>query len=86
MTSYKVIFHPHVIRRDLPKLPKKDASRIIERIKRLADDPRPSGSTKLSNREELRLRQGNWRVLYVVDDNERIVQIVKVRHRSEVYK
>lgn len=62
-------------------------SRLIEKIKSLADQPRPSGSEKLAGRQNLyRVRQGNYRVIYFVDDKSRVVDVVKVGHREDVYR
>jgi mRNA interferase RelE/StbE len=52
----------------------------------LADDPRPPGSEKLSGQDRYRLRQGDYRVVYGVDDELRIVEVVKIGHRREVYR
>jgi mRNA interferase RelE/StbE len=60
-------------------------TRLIEKIKSLAAQPRPSGSEKLAGRPNLyRVRQGNYRVIYSVDDQSRVVDVVKVGHRGAV--
>ena len=60
---------------------------LIEKIKSLATQPRPSGSEKLAGRSNLyRVRQGNYRVIYSVDDQSRVVDVVKVGHRRDVYR
>jgi len=62
-------------------------TRLIEKIKSLATQPRPSGSEKLAGRPNLyRVRQGNYRVVYSVDDQARVVDVVKVGHRRDVYR
>jgi len=62
-------------------------SRLIDKIKSLAVQPRPSGSEKLAGRTNLyRVRQGNYRVIYSVDDQSRVVDVVKVGHRRDVYR
>ena len=62
-------------------------NRLVERIKSLSIQPRPSGSEKLAGRSNLyRVRQGNYRVIYSVDDQSRVVDIVKVGHRKDVYR
>jgi mRNA interferase RelE/StbE len=62
-------------------------TRLIEMIKTLATQPRPSGSEKLAGRPNLyRVRQGNYRVIYSVDDETRVVDVVKVGHRRDVYR
>ena len=70
----------------LDVLPKKDLARIAAKIQRLAVRPRPSGSEKLSGEEKYRLRQGDYRVLYSIDDKGMTVTIVKVGHRREIYR
>ena len=62
-------------------------ARLIERIKSLASLPRASGSEKLAGRRNLyRIRQGSYRVIYSVDDLSRVVDVVKVGHRRDVYR
>jgi mRNA interferase RelE/StbE len=62
-------------------------TRLIEKVKSLATQPRPSGSEKLAGRPDLyRVRQGNYRVIYSVDDEARVVDVVKVGHRRDVYQ
>jgi mRNA interferase RelE/StbE len=65
-----------VSRPDLPKL--------IDRIRSLAREPRPPGCQKLSGQEAYRVRQGDYRVIYTVNDQARLIEIVKVGHRKEV--
>ena len=85
MAAYNIFFRDSV-RKDLEAIPKGDLQRIIERIGRLADDPRPIGSEKLSGQEKYRVRQGNYRIVYSIQDNELTVWVVKVGHRREVYR
>lgn len=65
----------------------RELRRLIERIRALAQKPRPAGVEKLSTLERYRIRQGDWRILYVyeIDDGARVVTIVKVGHRKKVY-
>ncbi|HLQ77397.1 MAG TPA: type II toxin-antitoxin system RelE/ParE family toxin [Terriglobia bacterium] len=66
---------------------KKDRKRIASRIQALATDPRPPGSEKLAGEEnKYRIRQGNYRVVYSVDDRRRTVLIVRIGNRKEVYR
>ncbi len=65
---------------------KKDRQRVVERIRRLADDPRPPGCQKLSGRDRFRVRQGAYRILYSIEDERLIVCVVKVGHRKHVYR
>ena len=86
MALYKIEINKKVRKKDLPSIPRKDISRIIERIKDLANDPYPTGAVRLKGREEWRIRQGDYRVLYIVEEKIITVFVVKVGHRREVYK
>jgi len=72
--------------RELRATPKQDMRRIVARIQGLAQHPRPSGCEKLSEHERYRVRQGDYRIVYAVDDESRTVEIVKIGHRREVYR
>ena len=65
---------------------KKDRERIATRINALAAEPRPPGSEKLEGEDKYRVRQGNYRIVYSVDDHSRIVVITKIGDRKEVYR
>jgi mRNA interferase RelE/StbE len=85
MASYELAFKKSVVK-DLRVLPKQDVKRIMQRIRSLADDPRPEGYEKLSSQERYRVRQGIYRIIYEIDDNRLIVLVVKVGHRRDVYR
>ena len=85
MENYKVFFRKSAAD-ELGRIPKKDLARIVERIRSLESDARPRGCEKLSALERYRIRQGDYRIVYAIDDDDRTVDIVKVGHRSEVYK
>ena len=85
MAGYSIFFKESV-RKDLESIPKRDLQRIMERIASLADNPRPPGSEKLSGQEKYRIRQGNYRIIYSIEENRLIVMVVKVGHRREVYR
>jgi mRNA interferase RelE/StbE len=72
--------------KELDRLPESIHERLSRRILGLEDNPRPQGAKKLSNREEYRLRVGQYRVLYTIDVEHKIVEIVAVGHRREVYR
>jgi len=72
--------------RELRTIPKPDLRRVTERMRGLAQDPRPTGSEKLSGHDRYRVRQGDYRIVYAVDDETRTVKVVKVGHRREVYR
>jgi mRNA interferase RelE/StbE len=65
---------------------KRDRQRVIERISKLAEDPRPTGSEKISGQDKYRVRQGRYRILYTIEDQDLLVQLVKVGHRKEIYR
>jgi mRNA interferase RelE/StbE len=69
--------------KELEIIPSRDLSRIMERIESLAGDPMPAGSKKLSGEEKYRIRQGNYRILYLIEDDLLIVYVVKVAHRKD---
>lgn len=73
-------------KKELKKIPKAELRKILQKIESLAEDPRPPSSTKLTNQEKYRIRQGNYRIVYSINDDELIVWIVKAGHRKEVYK
>lgn len=66
---------------------KRDRGRIVSRINALASDPRPFGCEKLAGAVNAwRVRQGDYRILFTVDDEARVVDIFKIGHRREVYR
>ena len=71
--------------KEMGKLPTAVHARISQRILALEDNPRPRGARKLSGREEYRLRVGNYRVLYTIDDKGYLVIVFAVGHRRVVY-
>jgi mRNA interferase RelE/StbE len=85
MGRYKVIFRKSVTR-DLRPIPKRDIQRILSTIGSLSEDPRPPGCEKFSGEERFRVRQGNHRIIYEIIDDEVVVVVVKVGHRSNIYR
>jgi len=71
---------------ELRMLPEKDLKRVASRIVDLAVNPRPAGFDEVSGQDQYRIRQGNYRVVYVIDDVHRVVEIVKIRHRKDAYR
>jgi mRNA interferase RelE/StbE len=86
MARYEILLRRSVLGKDLSRIPKADARRIVESIRSLADDPRSPGSKRLSGKERYRVRHGNYRIVYSIQDQERSVWIVKVGHRADVYR
>jgi len=85
MAKYEVSLKKSVAK-DLRAIPKRDVGRILERIRSLAEEPRPAGCEKLSSQERYRIRQGVYRIIYEIEDNRLVVLVVKVGHRREVYQ
>ena len=84
MAAYKLFFKKSV-QKDFDAIPKRDLKRILKRISALAEDPRPSGCEKLTGQERYRLRQGRYRIVYSIQDDELTVWVVKVGHRRNIY-
>ncbi len=84
MTFYQAIKTSAV--KEIESIPSKDRSRIVYRIQGLAENPRPPGCEKLSGQEKYRVRQGKYRILYQIFDDEVVVIVVKVGKRARVYK
>jgi mRNA interferase RelE/StbE len=73
--------------KDLEAIPsKRDRRRVVERIRQLAENPRPMGSEKISGQDKYRIRPGRYRILYTIEAQDLIVQVVKVGHRKDVYR
>ncbi len=84
MGEYNIYFKESV-EKDLRSMPKKDLKKILTRIEALAKEPRPQGYEKLSGQEKYRIRQGTYRIIYSIQDQELTVWVVKVGHRKDVY-
>jgi mRNA interferase RelE/StbE len=85
MGEYKIFFKESV-EKDFRTIPKKDLHKIILRIQALAKDPRPSGREKLTGQERYRIRQGQYRIIYSIQDKEFTVWVVKIGHRKDIYR
>ena len=72
--------------KEIADLPKADCQRVVAKIQLLASDARPHGCEKLSGAEKYRIRQGDYRILYEIEDSTKSVTIVKVGDRKEVYR
>ncbi|HMU62960.1 MAG TPA: type II toxin-antitoxin system RelE/ParE family toxin [Gemmatimonadales bacterium] len=72
--------------KELAQVPPKDRGRIVARIQALADDPRPVGAERLSGQERYRVRQGDYRILYEIEDQVLRIMVVKIGHRRDVYR
>lgn len=85
MEEYKIFFKKSV-EKDLKIIPKKYLLKILHRIEGLKGNPRPDGSEKLTGQNRYRVRQGVYRIVYSIQDNELTIWVVKIAHRKEIYK
>jgi mRNA interferase RelE/StbE len=84
--SYAVEIKPSA-RKELEALPNHLLSRVVRKIQSLSDNPRPAGCKKLKGYKDLwRIRVGDWRVVYIIDDAVRVVSVTRIAHRREVYE
>lgn len=86
MKTYKVTIRKNVAKA-IKKLPKATIKAVLSKIKALYTDPRPEGCKKLIGTENLwRIRSGDYRIVYSIEDEQLMVEVVRVRHRKEVYE
>lgn len=85
MEKYKITFKKSVAK-DFRNIPKQDVQRILKRIDLLAENPRAEGCIKLTGQESYRVRLGLYRIVYEIRDDVLVVNVVKVGHRSAIYK
>ena len=72
--------------KELSELPKTTYERVKGAIRKLADDPRPHGSQKLSGRDGWRIRVGDYRVIYEIDNKTHSITVLHIGHRQDVYR
>ena len=85
MGKYRIYIKPAAVK-ELQKIPKPDVNKIIEKIRSLSSNPRPPGCEKLSADEKYRVRQGRYRIVYSIEDDQLVVFIIKISHRKDVYR
>ena len=86
MEKYKLVIKRSAIQ-EIEAIPqKKIRQKVIRRIGQLASDPRPAGSKKLSGNDKYRIRHGNYRIIYGIENGELTVIVVKVGQRKDVYR
>ena len=86
MANYKILIKTSAAK-EIESLPtRKDRRRVVEKIRKLAENPRPKGCEKLSGQDRYRVRQGNYRIIYSIDDDRLVVHVVKVGDRKDVYR
>lgn len=85
MERYRVEIKKSAVK-EIERLPRKDMKAVLEKIESLFDNPRPHDCKKLSAQEKYRVRCGNYRILYSIEDDILTVFVVKVGHRKDVYR
>jgi mRNA interferase RelE/StbE len=84
--TYSILLAPPA-ERQLKSLTDSVQKRIVKRLKSLRENPRPQGVKKLAGEEDLyRIREGNYRIIYTIQDKELIVLVVKIGNRKDVYR
>jgi mRNA interferase RelE/StbE len=83
--TYKV-FLKKSAEKELRSIPSQDIARIVEKIKHLEHQPRPHGCEKMEGGDRYRIRQGDWRVIYTINDAEKSIMVFKIGNRREVYR
>ena len=82
--AYEVFILPRA-QKELANLPKQNYARVRDLISTLAGNPRPTGCKKLMGREGWRVRSGDYRVIYEIDDRNKRVIVLDVGHRRDIY-
>ena len=85
MASYSVLVRPSAAK-ELERLPDKPRRQIAKRLRALAEHPRPAGCEKLTGEDLYRIRQGDYRVVYSIEDAALTVLVIRIGNRREVYR
>ncbi|HME07892.1 MAG TPA: type II toxin-antitoxin system RelE/ParE family toxin [Bryobacteraceae bacterium] len=86
MNSYAVEVKPPA-RKELEALPDNVLARVVRKLEALGRTPRPAGCKKLKGyKDQWRVRAGDWRVVYIIDDAAKLVSVTRIAHRREVYE
>lgn len=86
MTASYNVFVKKSAEKELRQIPARDLAKIVEKIKNLAQNPRPHGAEKMEGGDRYRIRQGDWRFIYSIDDATKTVTVVRVGNRREIYR
>jgi mRNA interferase RelE/StbE len=85
VANYRVELKPSALK-ELEALPDTVLARVVRKMDALGDAPRPAGCKKLKGyRDQWRIRVGDWRVVYIIDDAAKLVSVTRIAHRREVY-
>ena len=85
MEKYRIEIKRSAVK-ELYSIPRKEIGKILCIIKSLSSNPRPEGCSKLTNREDYRVRVGNYRIIYSINDDILVIIVIKIGHRKEVYR
>jgi mRNA interferase RelE/StbE len=86
VSNYSVEVKP-VTRKELEALPDSVLARVIPKLESLRQSPRPAGCKKLKGyKDHWRVRVGDWRVVYIIDDAAKLISVTRIAHRREVYE
>ena len=86
MSNYSVEVKPPA-RKELEALPDNVLARVVQKLELLGNAPRPSGCKKLKGyKDHWRVRVGDWRVVYIIDDAAKLIGVTRIAHRREVYE
>ncbi len=86
MAKYEVFIKPSAVKELGTVGTKKDRQRIVAHIRGLTENPRPPGFQKLSGSDKYRIRCGNYRIVYGINDDQLVVQVVKIGRRRGIYR
>ena len=86
MTELYSIRFKSSVKKDLRSIPKQDVLRILNALEHLAEDPRPIHSKPLTGRDAWRIRVGQYRAIYTINEQEIVIEIIKIAHRKNVYR
>jgi mRNA interferase RelE/StbE len=74
-------------RKELENLPNNVLARVVRKVEALGEKARPAGCKKLKGYKDLwRIRVADWRILYIIDDGAKLVNVTRIAHRREVYE
>lgn len=85
MAKYEVSILPSA-QKEITKLPKQVQIKILKALVSLSVNPRPNGCTKLVGTDSWRFRVGEYRIIYSIEDNVLLIEVIRVAHRKEVYR
>ena len=86
MTELYSIRFKSSVKKDLRSIPKQDVLRILNALEHLAEDPRPINLKPLTGRDAWRIRLGQYRAIYTINEQEIVIEIIKIAHRKNVYR